>query len=44
MDMFLLKSLSFKGLEQKVIKLDTEHIEPIVVEDGLEMVSLIQKL
>ena len=34
--MVLLKSLSFKGLDQKVVNLDTEHIEPIVVEDGLE--------
>ena len=33
--MVLLKSLSFTGLDQKVVNLDTEHIEPIVVENGL---------
>lgn len=34
--MVLLKSFSFKGLNQKVVNLDTEHIEPIVVEKGSE--------
>ena len=33
--MVLLKSISFKGLEQIVINLDTEHIEPIVIEKAL---------
>ena len=34
--MVLLESLSFKRLNQKVINLGTEHIEPIVVENGLK--------
>lgn len=34
--MVLLKSLSFKGLNQQVINLDTEHTEPIVVENDLD--------
>ena len=34
--MVLLKSFSFKGLNQKVVNSDTEHIEPIVIEKGLE--------
>lgn len=33
--MVLLKSISFKGFDKRVVNLDTEHIEPIVVEEYL---------